>query len=695
MKDSLETRHITDESQGGTAPAEGLETRRIGSGSAPASDDKSTRQIAGPPATPPTTAPAAEATRPITPPPTTTPTEGTLPRGTVLQGRYQILGILGMGGMSSVYKARDLRFPEVEKLCAIKEMINLAPDPQIRATMIRNFEREANILATLNHPAVPKVYDYFTEGDRSYLVLEFIEGQDLEEVLSEVPEGEFLPEKQVLEWAIQLCDVLIYLHGHKPQPIVFRDLKPSNIMLDSHGRIRLIDFGIAKVFQSGQKGTMIGTEGYSPPEQYRGSAEPRGDIYALGATLHHLLTKQDPRLEPPFSFQERPVRQANPSVSPEFEAVIMKALEYDAEKRYGSAEEMKHALLGVGRRIGYRRPGAGPAAGVVLTGETDLEASETMALWRFACEDEVRSSPTVADGILYIGSYDHNLYALDAETGEFLWKYATEGGIASSPYVSEGKVLVGSQDRVLYAIHARTGRIEWTCPTQGRIYSSPRVEFNHVFFGSDDHHMYAASLQTGRVAWKVDMGAPIRSSAAIAEGQLFFGCEDGSVASLDIRGEMRWRFRAKRAVTSSPALDQEEGLLFVGSMDWNIYALDARSGWAVWRFRTSGPIVSSPAIHQGVVYVGSADGHLYALDARNGRVLWKYQTEGQVTSSPAYYNGAVYFGGVDGCIYSLDAETGDLRWRVKTGGPVTSSPCVVNEVVYIGSTDRYVYALPA
>jgi len=613
----------------------------------------------------------------------------------VLQGRYQILGILGMGGMSSVYKARDLRFPEVEKLCAIKEMINLAPDPQIRATMIRNFEREANILATLNHPAVPKVYDYFTEGDRSYLVLEFIEGQDLEEVLSEVPEGEFLPEKQVLEWAIQLCDVLIYLHSHKPRPIVFRDLKPSNIMLDSHGRIRLIDFGIAKVFQSGQKGTMIGTEGYSPPEQYRGSAEPRGDIYALGATLHHLLTKQDPRLEPPFSFQERPVRQINPSVSPEFEAVIMKALEYDMEKRYGSAEEMKHALLGVGRRIGYRRPGASPAVSMVLTGEADLEASETMALWRFACEDEVRSSPTVVDGILYVGSYDHNLYALDAETGEFLWKYATEGGIASSPYVSEGKVLVGSQDRVLYAIHARTGRIEWTCPTQGRIYSSPRVEFNHVFFGSDDHHMYAASLQTGRVAWKVDMGAPIRSSAAIAEGQLFFGCEDGSVASLDIRGEMRWRFRAKRAVTSSPALDHEEGLLFVGSMDWNVYALDARSGWAVWRFRTSGPIVSSPAIHHGVVYVGSADGYLYALDARNGRVLWKYQTEGQVTSSPAYYNGAVYFGGVDGYIYSLDAETGDLRWRVKTGGPVTSSPCIVNEVVYIGSTDRYVYALPA
>jgi eukaryotic-like serine/threonine-protein kinase len=163
---------------------------------------------------------------------------------------------------------------------------------------VQNFEREANILVTLNHPSIPKIYDYFTHEERSYLVEEYIHGKDLEEVLSE-SQG-FFPEEQVIAWAIELCDVLHYLHNHKPEPIIFRDMKPSNVMVNQHNHIVLVDFGIAKIFKSGQKGTMIGTEGYSPPEQYRGEASPQADIYALGATIHHVMTKQDPRLEPPL-----------------------------------------------------------------------------------------------------------------------------------------------------------------------------------------------------------------------------------------------------------------------------------------------------------------------------------------------------------------------------------------------------------
>src|SRR5207237_887318 len=170
------------------------------------------------------------------------------------------------------------------------------------------------------------------QGDRSFLVQEYIEGKDLEAFLAEAPG--FLTEDLVAEWTVELCDVLSYLHNHTPDPIVFRDLKPSNVMLDQHRRIRLIDFGIARAFAAGQKGTMIGTEGYSPPEQYRGEASPPGDIYALGATLHHLLTKQDPRLEPPFSFIERPLGISNPKVAPEFEAIVMRALSYEAGARF-------------------------------------------------------------------------------------------------------------------------------------------------------------------------------------------------------------------------------------------------------------------------------------------------------------------------------------------------------------------------
>ncbi len=677
--DSLETHHISQDSDG--QKENSLSTKHIAEEKAP-SPTKDDGLESSPTAQAPTDAAGTRQIKPESP-----PTEGVLGSGTVLQGRYQIVGVLGMGGMASVYKARDLRFPNVNKLCAVKQMSNTAADPQLRAMAIQNFEREADILATLNHPAVPQVYDYFSEATRSYLVMEIAGHVDLETMLAELPPGEFFPVTQVLDWALQICEVLTYLHSRKPQPIIFRDLKPGNVMLDSHDRIRLIDFGIAKVFQTGQKGTMIGTEGYSPPEQYRGHAEPRGDIYALGATMHHLLTKQDPRLEPPFSFQERPIITTNPNVSTELEAVIMKALEYDIDNRYGSVEEFKQALLSAGKREGIRSPQAGYSAG-------PLPSADMNYLWRFACEDEVRSTPAISQGLLYVGCYDHNLYALNTETGEFVWKFPTDGGIASTPAVYEDRILVGSEDRVLYAINTY-GQIEWTSPTQGRIRSSPRVHFDHVFFGSDDHHIYAANAMTGRVAWKVDMGAPIRSSVAFSEDDfVYFGVDDGTVVALDIQGKLRWRFRTRRAVMSSPYLDQGEDVLYVGSLDGNVYALDARSGWAVWRFRSSGPIVSSPVAAHGKVFVGSADGHMYALDIRNGHPAWKYATDNQVTSSPAFANGAVYFGGIDHYIYCVDGETGDLRWRFQTEGPVPGSPIVVGDVVYIGSTDRYVYAIP-
>jgi outer membrane protein assembly factor BamB len=586
--------------------------------------------------------------------------------------------------MSTVYRAQDLRFSKATRLCVVKEMLNTATDPHVRDMIRTNFEREANILATLSHPSIVQVYDYFSEGNRSYLVLEYVAGTDLERLLNQT-EG-FLAETQVVLWAIQICDVLSYLHSFEPRPIIFRDIKPSNIMLDNHGRIRLVDFGIARIFQSGHKGTMIGTEGYSPPEQYQGIAEPRVDIYALGATLHHLLSKQDPQLEPPFSFAERPIHESNPTVSRGLMDIIDTSLEYDINKRYGSAEEMNRALLSL--------PSARGVAASPVIGPPVSVSGGILALWRFRCEDQVRSSPAIHGGAVYVGAYDHNLYAVAAADGRFLWKYPTQGGIGSSPCVHEGLVFFGSADRVLYAVNAETGRISWTCPTRGSIWSSPRAAFGHVFFGSDDHHLYAANLHSGRVAWKIEMEGEVRSSPTVGNDAIYVGCEaGGGVYAVDISGELHWRFRARRGVTSSPALAQET--LYVGCRDWHLYALDIRSGWSMWRYRTGGPIVSSPTLSEGMVFIGSTDGDLYALDAENGRLVWRFTTGNQVTSSPAVAQGAVYIGSVDQAVYCVDAFTGNLRWRFQTDGPVTSSPAVVNGVVYVGSDDCYLYALPA
>jgi outer membrane protein assembly factor BamB len=613
--------------------------------------------------------------------------EHILPKGAVLQSRYEIIKVLGVGGMGAVYQAHDLRFTDVSRLCAVKEMVNSAPDPLVRRVATKNFEREANILATLSHHAIPKIYDYFSEGTRSYLILEFIKGQDLEAILGEA--DDFLPEERVLDWAIQICDVLSYLHTQEPTPIVFRDMKPSNIMLRDDRHIMLIDFGIAKVFQAGQKGTMIGTEGYSPPEQYRGISDPRGDLYALGATLHHLLTKRDPRLYPPFTFHEELPSSINPAVSKATEAVIMKALEYDVEQRYSSAAEMKQALMQAMATMA-------PSSTSTLVGRPEVEVlapEGVIPIWEFTCEDEVRSSPAVADGVLFIGAYDNNLYALDAKTGAFKWKYATDGGVPASPCIWRDRVIVGSEDQILYALDREAGRIIWTCPTKGRIRSSARVEFEHVFFGSDDRRLYAISANSGRVAWHFEAEGPIRSTPVVGEEAVYVGSEDGFVYAIDMQsGAARWKFHTRRNVTSSPAL--YENLVLVGSQDWYFYALDAKTGWSVWRFRTDNAIISSPWVANGCVYFGSVDGNLYAVDVTSGRLRWKFNVGSQITSSPAVANDVVYFGTGDGLVISLNAESGKERWRFETGGPVPSSPGVVDDFVYIGSTDHKVYALP-
>jgi outer membrane protein assembly factor BamB/tRNA A-37 threonylcarbamoyl transferase component Bud32 len=614
-------------------------------------------------------------------------TTGQLKPGTNLVNRYLIQDVIGVGGMGSVYRARDLHFPNVVKLVAVKEMINQSPDPLVRQTVVLNFEREANILATLSHPSIPRIYDYFTLDNRSYLVLEFINGHDLEVVLSQT-EG-FMPEEQVLDWALQLCDVLSFLHNHKPDSIVFRDMKPSNVMVNQHNHIVLVDFGIAKPFQTGQKGTMIGTEGYSPPEQYRGESSAQADIYALGATLHHLLSRRDPRLEPPFSFAERPIRKINSNVSVELETVINTALQYNVEDRFKTVEDFKQALIGAARktgllnRINLNQPTAGnsPKGGGIKP------------IWAFQCEDEIRGTPLYLKGTLYIGCYDNNLYALNAANGEFIWKYAASGGIVSRPIAAEDLVFFGSEDKSLYAISARSGKLSWVYHTDDRIRSSGRIADGYIFIGSDDKYLHAVNLTTGRMIWRFQAGDGVRSTPFITNDLIYFGAEDGEFLCLDFKGQAKWRFRAKRAITSSPWV--QDNVVYFNSMDGHLYALDGKSGWMLWRFRMDKPSIVSPYVTDGLVFTGSSDGHIYAVDTRSAKEIWRFKTNHQVNGSPTVYKDSVYIGSVDNNLYCLEYRTGRLRWKYETKGPITGTPCIYDDILYIGSTDHFVYALMA
>lgn len=608
-----------------------------------------------------------------------------LPAGTSLVDRYLIQGVLGIGGMGSVYRARDLHFPNVVKLVAVKEMVNRALDPVVRNTIVRNFEREANLLASLDHRSIPRIYDYFSINERSYLVLEFINGNDLETIINN--SNDFIHEERIIRWAIELCDVLDYLHTHEPEPIIFRDMKPSNVMINNHDHVILVDFGIAKHFQIGQKGTMIGTEGYSPPEQYRGEATPLADIYALGATLHHILSRRDPRLEPPFSFTERPVRKFNPNISPILEAVINTALQYNPDDRYKTANDMKEGLYGVARETGILAQVTIPAEGISRSGD------EIEPIWKFQCEDELRGSPTYYKGLVFTGCYDNNVYAVNANTGEFVWKYPTDGGIVSKPAVFDDSVIFGSEDNRLHSIHIRTGKVNWTYYTNGPIRSSPHVAEGHVFIGSDDTFMHAVNATTGRHAWRIDSGAPIRSTPIVEDDRIYFGTEAGDFYCLDYSGAVKWRFKSKRAITSSPALSK--GVVYFGSVDSVLYALDAKTGWVIWRFRLDKPTISTPFIDKNLLFTGAVDGNIYCLDAGSSKEIWRYTTQHQVTGSPIVYRDSLYCGSVDSFFYCLEHRTGRLRWKIQTQGPITSTPIAFDEFVCFGSTDHNLYALLA
>jgi len=270
-----------------------------------------------------------------------------LDEGTVLNGRYEIIRKIGGGGMGAVYLASDKNLGGV--LRAVKEMVQSYIEDEQQEKAVSDFKRESLLLTSLDHPTIPTIYDYFFDEKeaRFYLVMKYISGGDLAGRLRSAPESR-IDELNVTQWAIQIADVLDYLHNRQP-PIVYRDLKPANVMVDGNsGRVMLIDFGIARWVNKEEKGvTAVGTMGYAPPELFSGNVEARSDIYSLGSTMFHLLTGADPQSNPLliFDFQKHPrPRQINPQLSDQMERILMRSVEYNADKRFANADEMRKTL---------------------------------------------------------------------------------------------------------------------------------------------------------------------------------------------------------------------------------------------------------------------------------------------------------------------------------------------------------------
>ena len=311
-------------------------------------------------------------------------------------------------------------------------------------------------------------------------------------------------------------------------------------------------------------------------------------------------------------------------------------------------------------------------------------------LWRYETGGGVSSSPTLTGGVVYVGSSDGYLYALDAACGDLLWKYrmtSLHGGVFSSPTVSDGIVYVGSGDGYLYALDAATGGLLWRDNPAFSTQSSPTVSNGVVYVGSG-----AMDAATGSPIWGYETTKGFLSSPTVVGGVVYVGSGDNHLYALDAAsGDLLWRYETGKWVNSSPMVS--DGVVYVGSYDGHLYALDTASGDLLWRYETGLWVASSPTVAGGVVYVGSSDDHLYALDAATGDLEWRYKTRNEVRSSPTVVDDVVYVGSKDNHLYALDAASGDLLWRYETGGQVSSSPMVSDGVAYVGSNDHHLYAV--
>ena len=353
----------------------------------------------------------------------------TLEEGTLLyHNRYKIKEPIGSGGMATLYLAEDLNLANTP--CVIKVMTDEFKDEEEREYAINKFKDEAVMLARLRHNSLPVVQNHFIEEGKYYLVMDYIEGKTLEDILIDtLNEGNFLSEEKVLKWGIQACDALDYLHNYEPM-IIHRDIKPENLMENKEGRIILVDFGIAHIFEKRDTRTRIGTTGFAAPEQYMGSACAQSDLFSLGAVLYRLITGKDPaereKKGNPFSFP--PLSSYRNDLSPGLQEVISKSLEFTLEKRYASAKELKKALVNI------RKNPSGPLDEIknsILSSEFKIDTYETAEL------KEKFSTITGLD----TGSYEIKILQLDCNKKGIIYPKLiagkSPGGIISKGEIKE------------------------------------------------------------------------------------------------------------------------------------------------------------------------------------------------------------------------------------------------------------------
>jgi serine/threonine protein kinase len=668
--------------------------------------------VGAPPASIP--APAADAQEPLI--------QAPLPQGVSLDGgRYvDVKPLSDRGGMGLIFRARDSRLGQQE--CVIKQ---LRPDPDLDQAM---FEREAALLARLRHPNLPACWDHFSENGTHYLVSDFIQGVALQDLIEEKGPAS---ERDVIRWGIDLCDALQYIHSQQP-PVIHRDIKPDNVIITPEGSAVLVDFGIARRYEVGRNDTMkMGTWGYLPPEQKAGRTEPRSDLYALGATLYFALTANDPQLLNVFDINLHwrqgvsfpPARDANPHVSAEMEAILAQATRVLVEERYPSARAMLDDLRTLQTAQQSRpcphcqatnpatathcracgkslMPQTAPAQAalprqpqnwVSFRGNaarsgvtTDSLRAPLKTIWSFQMQGAVDGSPIIHNGIIYVGSRDQRLYALDGQKQRKLWHYDAGAPLRSTPTLHGDTLFFGDDDGTMHAVQSSGGRGRWRVPLRGKIFASAAAGAGLIISATQAGRVVALNPTSGETIWEHFDGSPFYASPAVLNNLVIVANGTGQVKGLDIAsGKVIWTFQASGQVRATPAC--HDGLALIAALDGSVALLDIRTGERLWQRSLGVPISASPILARDRAFAVGQEGVIYALSRNGGSQVWTTKTRGQLAASPILCDTALLVVDAEGAVLLIDANSGKIGFQLELGAPVFASPAVSGKWCVIGT----------
>jgi outer membrane protein assembly factor BamB len=601
------------------------------------------------------------------------------------------------------------------------------------------FLNEAHSLAELSHPHIIRIFDYniHSASGVPYLVMDYAPHGTLRK---RHPTGFVVPLTQIVIYVRQIADGLQYAHDHK---FIHRDIRPENLLIGKNNEILLSDFGIA--FQYTITKSLIlqevaGRASYMAPEQFNGQLHEASDQYALGVVAYEWLSGSCPykgsfsEIVSQHMFSEiPPLREKNPALSPEVEQVIQIALTKEPQLRFASVSAFANALQ---EAASITKKNPVPSWPNISDQHTPLIAPRSLSdskereapilITQTSPSLPPSSIPPTASGETPVDAKPTKrsdpITPFPATYPEFLQPRTGADELAQQappaldtfvvspgrkPFLSRRSLVIAGVTTL--GVAGTLGGIWLWLQSGGVLHPTSTVppattvSSKWTLFGANPEHTHVipdeqklstTTVKNLKERWRTSLGGSISFSSPLTiDNVLYVGSTNFNFYALNANdGRQLWKFETGSSIYSSPAYDRDR--IYFGSVDHSVYAI-SKAGKLVWKFPTQGGIFSSPLIVNGILYVGSWDSQFYALDAATGKKIWSTATGNSIMSSAAFANNTVFFGSNDKNIYALNATTGEVRWKVLTGDEVVASPSVVDGVAYIGSKDAYLYALDA